>query len=46
MQPDAGRPVSLYYRTADMQDPLLEFAPSKDGKYAVRATIVPTFDQR
>jgi len=29
-----------------MQEPLLEFAAGKDGKYAVRATIVPTFDER
>ena len=38
--------VELYYRTQDMNEPVLEFAANGEGKYAVRATAVPTFDEK
>ena len=38
--------VVMYYRTEDMQEPVLEFAVGQSGKYAVRATVVPTFDDK
>jgi len=38
--------IYLFYRNIDMNEPVLEFAAANDGKYAVRATIVPTFDPR